>query len=165
MAKAWLKAVGPCDPVFRTFDLRGRLSVNRLDPGDVERKVDTAPRKTILPIMIDIIDNAATVYTDASMLYTQIDEYFLTPSLVNHYIEKYVRGSAHTNKIDCSWSALKRTIGGTYTHVRLRHLDRCLAEQAFRFDGRKHADGQRFAKATKGVDGKRITYKRLIAKA
>jgi len=31
----WLAAVGAAGPVFRTFDLRGRLTETRLDPGDV----------------------------------------------------------------------------------------------------------------------------------
>ncbi|MGB8266899.1 MAG: tyrosine-type recombinase/integrase [Candidatus Velthaea sp.] len=33
----WLQTVGREGPVFRTFDLRGRLTGNRLDPGDVAR--------------------------------------------------------------------------------------------------------------------------------
>jgi len=33
----WLETVGTAGPVFRTFDLRGRLTANRLDPGDVAR--------------------------------------------------------------------------------------------------------------------------------
>lgn len=33
----WLGNVGPTGPVFRTFDLRGRLTMSRLDPGDVAR--------------------------------------------------------------------------------------------------------------------------------
>jgi len=33
----WLETVGRSGPVFRTFDLRGRLTENRLDPGDVAR--------------------------------------------------------------------------------------------------------------------------------
>jgi len=33
----WLAAVGAAGPVFRTFDLRGRLTDTRLDPGDVAR--------------------------------------------------------------------------------------------------------------------------------
>ena len=37
--EAWLQVVGPTGPVFRTFDLRGRLTANRLDPGDVARIV------------------------------------------------------------------------------------------------------------------------------
>jgi integrase len=33
----WLDVAGPDGPVFRTFDLRGRLTQNRLDPSDVAR--------------------------------------------------------------------------------------------------------------------------------
>jgi len=33
----WLEAVGATGPAFRTFDLRGRLTAARLDPGDVAR--------------------------------------------------------------------------------------------------------------------------------
>jgi len=33
----WLASVGAAGPVFRTFDLRGRLTETRLDPGDVAR--------------------------------------------------------------------------------------------------------------------------------
>jgi len=35
--EAWLQVVGAEGPVFRTFDLRGRLAANRLDPSDVAR--------------------------------------------------------------------------------------------------------------------------------
>lgn len=80
-------------------------------------------------------------------------------------MEEYVRGNVHTNNIECFWAVLKRTIGGTYTHVNPRHLDRYLAEQVFRFDERENTDGPRFAKATKQADGKRLTYKALIAKS
>jgi hypothetical protein len=83
---------------------------------------------------------------------------------VKHSIEEYVRENVHTNNIECFWSVLKRTIGGTYIHVNPRHLDRYLAEQVFRFDERRNDDGPRFAKGNEGADGKRLTYKRLTAK-
>jgi len=35
----WLGSVGAAGPIFRTFDLRGRLTETRLDPGDVARIV------------------------------------------------------------------------------------------------------------------------------
>jgi len=35
--EGWLAVVGAGGPVFRTFDLRGRLTANRLDTGDVAR--------------------------------------------------------------------------------------------------------------------------------
>jgi transposase-like protein len=121
--------------------------------------------KTLLPKLRQSIDQDATVYTDASVLYTHVNEYFLTHSSVNHSLEEYVRGNVHTNNIECFWAVLKRTIGGTYTHVNPRHLDRYLAEQVFRFDERKNADGPRFAKAVKRADGKRLTYRNLTCKS
>jgi integrase len=33
----WLDTIEPTGPVFRGFDLRGQLTENRLDPGDVAR--------------------------------------------------------------------------------------------------------------------------------
>ena len=75
-----------------------------------------------------------------------------------------MRGNVHTNNIECFWAVLKRTIGETYTHVNPRHLDRYLAEQVFRFDERENDDGRRFAKATKGADGRRLAYRSLIAR-
>jgi len=128
-------------------------------------RVPDATKKTLLPKLRDSIRHDATVYTDSATQYTHIDEYFLTHSTVNHSMVEYVRGNVHTNNIECFWAVLKRTIGGTYTHVNPRHLDRYLAEQVFRFDERTNDDGPRFAKATKGADGKRLTYKALIAKS
>lgn len=83
---------------------------------------------------------------------------------MNHTLHEYLRGDVSTNNIECFWSVLKRTIGGTYTHVNPRRLDRYLAEQVYRFNERENTDGPRFAKATKGADGKRLTWKALRAK-
>jgi transposase-like protein len=126
--------------------------------------VPDTTQKTLLPILTKSIDQDATLYTDAADLYTHINEFFLHHASVNHSLKEYVKGNVHTNNIECFWSVLKRTIGGTYTHVHPRHLDRYLAEQVYRFNERENSDGPRFAKATKGADGKRLTYKALIAK-
>jgi len=127
--------------------------------------VPDTQHKTLLPKLRDSIDPDATLYTDAATLYAHVNEYFLTHSSVNHSLREYVRGNVHTNNIECFWSVLKRTLGGTYTHVNPRHLDRYLTEQIFRFDERENMDGPRFAKATKGSEGKRLTYRALISKA
>jgi transposase-like protein len=127
-------------------------------------KVPNVTAKTLLPKLINSIDQDATVYTDSATLYTHINEFFLKHASVNHTLHEYVRGNVHTNNIECFWSVLKRTIGGTYTHVNPRHLDRYLAEQVYRFNERENDDGPRFAKATKGADGKRLTWKALTAK-
>jgi transposase-like protein len=136
--------------------------------GMVERKgrvrafsVPNTQQKTILPKLRDSIHHDATVFTDGADLYRHINEFFLRHGWVNHMTQEYVRGDVHTNNIECFWAVLKRTIGGTYTHVTPRHLDRYLAEQVYRFNERENEDGPRFAKAAKGADGKRLTYKEL----
>jgi transposase-like protein len=144
-------------PVFGMVERRGRVRAFAIP----DRKL----QKTILPKLRDSIHPDATVYTDSHTLYTHINEFFLRHSTVNHGLDEYVRGDVHTNNIEAFWSVLKRTIGGTYTHVHPRHLDRYLAEQVYRFNERENEDGPRFAKATKKADGMRLTYKALIAKA
>jgi transposase-like protein len=123
-----------------------------------------ATHETLLPKLRDSIHHDATLYTDAATFYTHANEFFLHHASVNHSLQEYVRGNVHTNNIECFWAVLKRTMGGTYIHVNPRHLDRYLAEQVFRFDERENADGPRFAKAVKGADEKRLTYKALTQK-
>ena len=127
-------------------------------------KVSDVAGKTLLPKLQASVHHDATVYTDSANVYKHVNEYFLQHSYVNHSAEEYVRGDVHTNTIEGFWSCLKRTIGGTYTHVSPQHLDRYLSEQVFRFDERKNDDGPRFAKAVKGADEKRLTYKALTGK-
>jgi len=65
---------------------------------------------------------------------------------------------------------LKRCIRGTYVSVEPFHLFRYLDEENFRFNERKHpngdvkTDGERFIDVTAGVAGKRLTYKKLTGK-
>jgi hypothetical protein len=69
------------------------------------------------------------------------------------------------------WSLLKRGLRGTYVSVEPYHLFRYLDEQAFRYNHRKHEDGELmkdgegFAAAMKQIVGRRLTYKELTGKA
>ena len=74
-----------------------------------------------------------------------------------------MRGHVHTNGLENFWLLLKRTIKGTYVSVEPFHLFRYLDEQAFRFNERKHTEGDkgRFLMAIAGMVGKRLTYKAL----
>ena len=84
--------------------------------------------KTLLPSLMQSINKDATVYTDGSLVYKHIHEYFMTHASVSHHVQEYARGSVHTNNRGFL-AVPKRTISGTYTHVNPRHLDRYLAEQ------------------------------------
>ncbi|HXW52441.1 MAG TPA: IS1595 family transposase [Candidatus Acidoferrales bacterium] len=112
--------------------------------------------------MIQSIHPDAHVHTDAA--WTDLSEHFLHHDMVNHAALEYARGEAHTNTIEGFWSVLKRTLKGTYIHIAPEHVGRYLNEHVFRFNERENMDGPRFAKATKAVDGKRLTYKKLVAK-
>jgi transposase-like protein len=155
LEKAGLNQYTAKQPVVGMVERKGRV---RAFP------VNDLTAKSLLPKLRDSIHHDATVYTDQANIYTHINEYFLHHASVNHGLKEYVKGNVHTNNIECFWSVLKRTIGGTYIHVNPRHLDRYLAEQVYRFNEREEEDGPRFAKATRGADGKRLTYKALTAK-
>jgi transposase-like protein len=142
-------------PVFGMVQRKGKVRAFAVKDGSA---------KSLLPKLIATVHPDATLYTDQANLYKHINEYFLKHSTVNHGLLEYVRDEVHTNNIEAFWAVLKRTIGGTYTHVDPRHLDRYLSEQVYRFNEREEKDGPRFAKATKGADGKRLTYKALTAK-
>ena len=103
----------------------------------------------------------ATVNTDQLLSYEGIEDEY-THKVINH-AECYARGHVHTNGMENFWCLLKRAIRGTYVSVEPFHLFRYLDEQAFRFNERKHADGDlgRFLLGMAGVIGKRLTWKKL----
>lgn len=49
---------------------------------------------------------------------------------------------------------------GVYRHCREQHLQRYLTEFDFRYNTREITDAERADKALKGIEGKRLTYRR-----
>ena len=137
--------------------------------GILERKgkvrafvVPSTRRMTLQENVREHVEPGATLYTDALASYTGLrDDY--VHFVINHAVE-YVRGHVHTNSIESFWSVFKRTIKGTYIAPRPQHLQRYVEEQVFRFNERENEDGPRFASALEGVEGKRLTYKALVAR-
>lgn len=119
--------------------------------------------KTLRPIMRAHIDRKSFLMTDDAGQYRIIGPEFAGYETVNHGIEEYVRGEAHTNTVEGYFSILKRGINGTYHHVSQQHLKRYLAEFDFRYNERSAlgvTDSERAEKALKGIKGKRLTYRR-----
>ena len=101
--------------------------------------------------------------TDDAGQYRNVGREFAGFHTVNHGIEEYVRGEAHTNTIEGYFSLLKRGIIGVYHHVSQQHLRRYLGEFDFRYNERMGLgvnDNQRRDKALAGIEGKRLTYRR-----
>jgi transposase-like protein len=119
--------------------------------------------KTLRPILVAQVDRKSFLMTDDAGQYRIIGPEFAGHESVNHGIGEYVRGPAHTNTIEGYFSILKRGINGTYHHVSQQYLKRYLAEFDFRYNERVKLgvdDNQRMVRAVKGIEGKRLTYRR-----
>lgn len=164
-------------PKARSINRRGTKSKKARGPGYMKTPVmgimqrggsvrafsiPSNRRETLLPAVMAHVTPGSIVHTDSLASYTGLRRAYVH-YVINH-AERYVDGRVHTNSIENFWSVLKRTLGGTYIAPRPKHLDAYLDEQVFRFNERENNDGPRFVKATKGVDGKRLTYKALTRK-
>lgn len=114
------------------------------------------------------VEAGTQIHSDeAGKLWQMDDEY--VHNIVNH-LECYVKGNVHTNTLENFWSLLKRGLNGTYVGVEPFHLFRYVDEQAFRYNTRKHADGEnvtdaeRFSTAVSQIVGRRLTYAELTGK-
>ncbi len=120
-------------------------------------------RETLQGKIRDHVEPGSEVHTDEHSGYDGLDSEY-QHMVINHG-EAYVKGTVTTNRIENFWSLLKRGIKGTYVSVEPFHLFRYVDEQAFRFNHRKdeRGDGGRFSTVMGQVEGKRLTYRKLIA--
>jgi len=99
--------------------------------------------------------------TDAARYY-KVPMGFEQHSRVDHSINEYVRGEAHTNTLEGYFSLFKRGMKGVYQHCGEQHLHRYLAEFDFRYNNRSALgveDQERAGLALAGIKGKRLTYR------
>jgi transposase-like protein len=123
--------------------------------------VPSVSAATLRPILKAQVDDKSLLVTDDAGQYRHMHRDF-RHEIVNHGIEEYVRGEAHTNTIEGYFSILKRGIVGVYHHVSQQHLKRYLAEFDFRYNQRIGLginDGERAELAFRGIVGKRLTYR------
>jgi transposase-like protein len=123
-------------------------------------------RETLQNEILKNVEKKSTVYTDQSQGYYNLEQREFIHDTVNH-LHEYVRGQVHTNGIENFWSLLKRGLKGTYVAVEPFHLDRYVAEQAFRYNNRATKDNpltdeDRFAVAMMQAVGRRLTYAALM---
>jgi hypothetical protein len=130
--------------------------------------VSDRKKNTIQAEVAGAVEKGTTVYSDEYGDMWRMDDRFMH-SMVDH-LQTYVDGQVHTNGLENFWSLLKRGLGGTYISVEPFHLFRYVDEQAFRFNNRKHEDGepmtdaQRFDIAIRQAIGKRLTWAQLTGK-
>lgn len=137
--------------------------------GQVRTQVITERRKPVCEqIVRENVTQGAEIHTDEFPGYKDLREDY-THKIINH-LEKYVDGHVHTQGIENFWSLLKRGLSGTYVAVEPFHLFRYVDEQAFRYNHRKDADGnkltptKRFQLALSQIAGKRLTFAEVTGK-
>jgi hypothetical protein len=82
---------------------------------------------------------------------------------VNHGDAEFLRGFVYTNTAESYFALLKRGVMGIFHYISAFHLHRYCDEFSFRWNYRKVNDGERAIAVIRGVKGKRLSYKPLIA--
>jgi transposase-like protein len=130
--------------------------------------IDNRKKKTLQSEVRKHVEAGSALYTDALLSYEGLEGEY-AHQVIDHAVA-YVEGRIHTNGLENFWSLLKRGISGTYVSVEPFHLFRYLDEQAYRYNNRKHDDGEimsdyeRFKLACSQIVGKRLTWDVLTGK-
>ena len=114
-------------------------------------------------IIAEHVEPGSTIMTDDHVSFLGLSKTYVHRA-VNHSAGEYVRGdNIHTNSIESVWSLLKRQIIGIHHVVSKKHLSRYLDEMTWRFNRRQQREGERVDNLLSDTNGKRLTYKVLIA--
>jgi transposase-like protein len=111
------------------------------------------------PLIVTHADRKSALMTDEGGQYFHVGKEFARHETINHSADEYVRGDAYTNTAECRFSLMKRAVYGAHHSISEAHLPRYLAEWDFKWNTRKMKDGERAARALKGAEGKRLTYR------
>ncbi len=118
---------------------------------------------TLRPILKSQIAKDAHLMTDELSSYETVGKHFASHQVVKHGKREYARGKVHTNTVEGYFGLLKRGLIGTYHHCGAQHLQRYVTEFDFRYNNRTVTDVERSDNALKGIQGKRLTYRRTEA--
>ena len=122
--------------------------------------VENTDAKTLQKFVVETAANGATVYTDDAAAYKGMP---FDHASVRHSVGEYVDGMAHTNGIESFWSMLKRAHKGVYHKISPKHLQRYVNEFAGRHGVREQDTLDQMAVVVRGMNGKRLQYRELVA--
>jgi transposase-like protein len=115
-------------------------------------------------ILVRNASRRSTLVTDESNLYTYTGKEYAAHETVLHSGREYKnKDGLTTNNVENYFLQFKRGMRGTYIHCGEQHLQRYLNEFSFRYSNRFGlgiSDAERAALALRGIEGKRLTYRR-----
>jgi transposase-like protein len=152
--------------IKRKGPLSKRAVVSLVERGGRARTfhVENATKADIRDVLVRNVKRDTVLHTDESKLYTETGKEYAAHETVKHSAGEYVRGDIHTNSVEGYFSVFKRGMKGVYQHCGEAHLHRYLAEFDFRYNRRTALgvnDTERTADALRGIEGKRLTYRRI----
>jgi transposase-like protein len=146
----------------RTAQAGKKTAVMTLIDREGEVKTVMVPnvrKETLQRVARPIVDQSATIMTDAHLAYTGLSDHFHGHHTVDHS-KTFVRGVImHTNFAESYHSLLKRGIIGAFHHIGDKHIPRYLAEFDRRWNTRNDKDGQRTVAVIETAIDKRLTFK------
>ena len=118
--------------------------------------------KNVRALLVTNVDRSAHLMTDESPVYTRVGREFGAHYSVNHSAQQFTKHGSygHSNTAENFFSIFKRGVIGTYHHMSEAHLGRYCKEFDLRYNTRELTDGERAAVIVKGMEGKRLTYRR-----
>jgi transposase-like protein len=126
--------------------------------------VKSATADKVCNILFTNVMRKATLVTDESALYKFVGSQYGDHQTVLHAGREYVNKSGHTtNNVENFFGVFKKGMVGTYHFCGEQHLQRYLDEFSFRYSNRSGLgvdDAVRAAMTLKGIEGKRLTYRR-----
>jgi transposase-like protein len=142
-----------------------------VEPGKKARAfhVKKAKLENVREILVTNVDRKSELHTDESGLYVSVGREFSDHKTVNHgnhsVGHEYVgKDGQTTNHVENFFGTFKRGMVGTYHKCEPQHLQRYVTEFEFRYNNRSKLgvnDTMRTEAAIKGIEGKRLTYRRI----
>jgi hypothetical protein len=116
---------------------------------------------TIRGAIVTNVDRASTLMTDDARVYWPLGREFKAHGTTLHSNREFAKaGGVHSNTAENFFSILKRGVVGTYHHWSEAHMHRYLAEFDMRYSTKTATDAERAATILKGMEGRRLTYRR-----
>lgn len=124
---------------------RGRGSENKTpvfgvaqrEQGQIKTvQVENVQKRTLEPIITETVEAGSTMYTDELLSYNGLTKLGYQHETVKHAQKEFVKGDAHTNRVEGHWGNVKNGIRGVYHHVSKKYLRHYLNEYQFRYNHR-----------------------------
>lgn len=116
--------------------------------------------------IVQNVHRSSHLRTDDARFYLGVGKEFASHQTTLHSNREFSRGEGnHSNTAENFFSILKRGVVGTYHHMSATHMHRYLAEFDLRYSTKHKTDTERAGDILKGMEGRRLTYRRVGAVA